>query len=177
MSGLHKSRLGRYHLSAPYFRFLAPFHDMLTYQPDRVLGYVKDGLRAFVGQTAFEEISREWVLRRGSAGQLPFEPEAVGSHWSASVQTEIAAINWREQQNLLGECKWGLDGIYRQIVGEMIEQKMPKVMAALLYGREGLACAYAVFTLGGVTPAALTELKKHAGIAVELRMLERDLSA
>jgi AAA+ ATPase superfamily predicted ATPase len=68
VSGLHKSRMGRYHLSDPYFRFyfrsLAPFHDTLTFDPDRILAQSKEGLRAFVGQTAFEEISREWVVRQ-----------------------------------------------------------------------------------------------------------------
>jgi uncharacterized protein len=110
-SGLHKSRRGRYHLGDPYFRFyfrfLAPFHDTLTFNPDRILAQVKEGLRAFVGQNAFEEISREWVVRQGSKGQLPFEPEVVGSHWSASVQADVVAINWHERQILLGECKWG----------------------------------------------------------------------
>ena len=46
-SGLHKSRMGRYHLSDPYFRFyfrfLAPFHDTLTFDPDRILTQVKEG--------------------------------------------------------------------------------------------------------------------------------------
>ena len=79
--GLRKSRMGRYHLSDPYFRFyfrfLAPFHDTLTFDPDRVLAQVKDGLRAFVGQTAFEQLSREWVIGQGKKGQLPFEPEVA----------------------------------------------------------------------------------------------------
>jgi len=181
MSGLHKSRLGRYHLRDPYFRFyfrfLAPFHDTLTYDPDRVLVQVKDGLRAFVGKTAFEEIAREWVMRQGRAGQLPFEPEAVGSHWSASVQTDVVAINWHEKQILLGECKWGLDGIDRQIVRELIEQKKPKVIAALPDGGDGWRVHYAIFARGGITSAATAELQKYAGIAVDLKILERDLLA
>jgi AAA+ ATPase superfamily predicted ATPase len=181
MSGLHKSRLGRYHLSDPYFRFyfrfLAPFHDTLTYDPDRVLAQVKDGLRAFVGQTAFEEIARAWVMHQGRAGQLPFEPEVVGSHWSASVQTDVVAINWHEKQILLGECKWGLDGIDRQIVRELIEQKKPKVIAALPDGGEEWRVHYAIFARGGITSAAISELQKYAGIAADLKILERDLSA
>lgn len=181
ISGLHKSRLGRYHLSDPYFRFyfrfLSPFHDILTFDPDRVLAQVKDGLRAFVGQTAFEQIAREWVIWQGKRGQLPFEPEAVGSHWSASVQVDVVAINWHEKQILLGECKWGLDGIDRQIVRELIEQKKPKVMAGLPDGGDSWHVHYVIFARGGVTPAALTELQKFGGIAVDLGMLESDLSS
>jgi AAA+ ATPase superfamily predicted ATPase len=179
MSGLRKSRMGRYHLSDPYFRFyfrfLAPFHDTLTFDPDRVLAQVKDGLRAFVGQTAFEQISREWVIRQGKKGQLPFEAEVIGSHWSASVQVDVVAINWREKQILLGECKWGSDGIDRQIVRELIEQKTPKVMRGLPDGGVGWRVHYAIFSRGGVTPAALAELHKFDGISVDLGMLDKDL--
>jgi hypothetical protein len=181
ISGLRKSRMGRYHLSDPYFRFyfrfLAPFHDTLTFDPDRVLTQVKEGLRAFVGQTAFEQISREWVFRQGKKGQLPFEPEAIGSHWSASVQVDVVAINWREKQILLGECKWGSDGIDRQIVRELIEQKTPKVMKGLPDGGVGWSVHYAIFSRGGVTPAALAELRKFDGISVDLGMLDKYLAA
>jgi len=85
-------------LSDAYFRFLAPFHDALEYDPDRVLTQIKEGLRAFVGQTAFEQISREWVIHLGKDGKLPLIPEVVGSHWSASVQVDVLAINWHKKQ-------------------------------------------------------------------------------
>lgn len=180
MRGLRKSRMGRYHLSDPYFRFyfrfLAPFHDTLTFDPDRVLAQVKDGLRAFVGQTAFEQLSRQWVIGQGKKGQLPFEPEVVGSHWSASVQVDVVAINWHEKQILLGECKWGLDGIDRQIVRELIEQKMPKVMAGLPDGGNDWRVHYAIFSRGGVTQAAFAELQRYGGISVDVEMLDRDLA-
>jgi len=179
ISELRKSRLGRYHLSDPYFRFyfrfLSPFHDTLTFDPDRVLAQVKDGLRAFVGQTAFEEISREWVIQQGKAGKLPFTPDVVGSHWGATAQVDVVAINWHEKQILLGECKWGLDGIDRQIARELIEQKTPKVLAALPKGGDGWQTHHAIFARSGITPAAQAEMKKLGGLAVDLEMLDRDL--
>jgi len=178
ISELRKSRMGRYHLSDPYFRFyfrfLAPFHDTLTFDPDRVLAQIRDGLRAFVGGTAFEEISREWVLQKGKTGQLLFEPEVVGSHWSASVQVDVVAVNWHEKQILLGECKWGQDGIDRQIVRELAEQKTPKVLATLPNGGENWRVHYAIFTRGEVTPAARTEMKKLGGMTITLEMLDRE---
>ena len=179
ISGLNKSRLGRYHLSDPYFRFyfrfLAPFHDTLTFDPERVLAQVKEGLRAFVGQTAFEEIAREWVMRQGRAGQFPFEPETVGSHWNAAAQVDVVAIHWREKQILLGECKWGQDGIDRQIARELIEQKTPKVLAALPDGGEGWKVHYALFARGEITTAARAEIQKLGGMIVDLERLDRDL--
>jgi AAA+ ATPase superfamily predicted ATPase len=178
ISELRKSRMGRYHLSDPYFRFyfrfLAPFHDTLTFDPDRVLAQIREGLRAFVGQTAFEEISREWVRQQGKIGQLPFEPEVVGSHWSASVQVDVVAVNWHEKQILLGECKWGQDGIDRQIVRELAEQKTPKVLAALPNAGENWRVHYAIFTRAEVTTAARTEMKKLGGMTITLEMLDRE---
>jgi hypothetical protein len=171
--------MGRYHLSDPYFRFyfrfLAPFHDTLTFDPDRVLEQVKDGLRAFVGQTAFEQLSRQWVTLQAKAGQMDFEPEVVGSHWSASVQVDVVAINWHEKQVLLGECKWGPDRVDRQIVRELIEQKSPRAMAALPEGGAGWRVHYAIFSRRGATPAALAELERLGGISVDLERLDDEL--
>ena len=42
-----------------------------------------------------------------------------------SAQVDVVVVSWREKQILLGECKWGLDGIDRQIVRELTEQKAP----------------------------------------------------
>ena len=173
----HKSRMGRYHLSDPYFRFyfrfLAPYHDTLTFDPDRVLAQVREGLRAFVGQTAFEQISREWVISQGKAGQLPFTPEVVGSHWSATVQADVVAINWHEKQILIGECKWGADGIDRQIARELIEQKTPKVLASLPDGGKGWQVHHVLFARAGFTDAAQSEMQKVNGMMVDVGLLDQ----
>jgi len=67
-----RSRRGRYHICDPYFRFyfrfIAPFRDELTYRPERVPPLIREGLRAFVGLTAFEELSRRWVAEQGRGG-------------------------------------------------------------------------------------------------------------
>jgi len=57
----------------------------LTYNPERVLSHIREGLRPFVGMTAFKELSRRWVAEQGRASKLPFEVEEVGSHWSRGV--------------------------------------------------------------------------------------------
>ncbi len=38
---------------------------------DRALEKVRQELRAFVGQTAFEELAQQWVIQQGKAGKLP----------------------------------------------------------------------------------------------------------
>jgi AAA+ ATPase superfamily predicted ATPase len=174
-----QSRMGRYHLSDPYFRFyfrfLAPFHDTLTFEPERVLDQVKTGLRAFVGQTAFEELSQEWVIAQGRKGLLPFEPDIVGSHWSAGVQADVVAINWPEKQIIIGECKWGADGIDRQVVRDLLENKIPKVMVCLPDLGSGWHLHPAIFARGGITPAAREEMKKNQGIVVGIEQIDQDL--
>ena len=69
--------------------------------------------RAFVGLTTFEELCREWTLAQARAGQLPFLPEIVGSHWAPDRQVDVVAVNWRERAILLGECKWGVKAVER----------------------------------------------------------------
>ena len=75
----HRSKQGRYHLTDPfhrfYFRFLRPREAEIAYQPDSVLAEIQGGLRAFVGQTAWEELARTWVFHQGMRGALSFKPE------------------------------------------------------------------------------------------------------
>ncbi|MBK8986750.1 MAG: hypothetical protein IPM39_11830 [Chloroflexi bacterium] len=59
--------------------------------------------RAFVALT-FEEICLAWLVTQAQREKLPFAADNVGAHWSKTVQVDVAAINWRERQLLLGEC-------------------------------------------------------------------------
>lgn len=184
-----RSRRGRYHLSDPYFRFyfhfIAPHQDELTYRPERALPSIYDGLRAFVGQTAFESLSQQWVAEQERAGQLSLEfeieeiegieeIEEVGSHWSRKVQVDVVGINWARRIILLGECKWGVNPVGRSVVRELIE-KTPKVLKDLPAAGEGWTAHYAFFARSGFTPAARAEAKAHSALLVDLERLDRDL--
>jgi uncharacterized protein len=174
------ARQGRYHLCDPflrfYFRFLHPYQSELSYQPERVLPVIQHGLRAFVGQTAWEELARQWVRQQGYAGALPFVPEAVGSHWSRRVQVDVVAINWQQKQVLLGECKWSEEPIDRQIVRELIEQKMPRLLADLPDQGQGWRVHYACFARAGFTPAARETGRQHGALLIDLGQLSADLA-
>lgn len=93
----HRSKQGRYHLIDPFhrfsFRFLRPNQAEIAYQPDRVLELIQAGLRAFVGQTAWEGLARTWVWLQGLRGALGFTPEVIGSHWDRSVQADVVAVS------------------------------------------------------------------------------------
>lgn len=179
MQKIRSSRMGRYHLADAYFRFyfrfLAPYHDALIFDQKQVLRLVKEGLRAFVGMTAFEELSKEWVRAVNRRGMLPFEAETVGSHWSASTQVDVVAVNWHSRDILLGECKWGESGINQQIVRELIEEKTPKVLADLPGKPESWRVHYVLFSRKEVTSAAAKKIQQVNGQIVGLIDLERDL--
>jgi AAA+ ATPase superfamily predicted ATPase len=171
-----KSRSGRYHLSDPYFRFyfrfLAPHLDNPPVKPDQVLISVSANLRAFVGATAFEELARQWVMRQVASGQIPFRPEAIGSHWNRKVQVDVVALNWQTHDILVGECKWGTDRVDRQVVRELIKEKTPLVVKDLPEAGVGWKVHYALFGRKGFTPAAREEMGQFSGLLVDLKALD-----
>lgn len=175
----HRSKQGRYHLTDPfhrfYFRFLRPREAEIAYQPDNVLAEIQAGLRAFVGQTAWEELSRTWVFRQGMYGMLSFKPEAIGSHWDRTVQADVVAINWHERVALVGKCKWGMDLVNRQVVRQLIEHTLPNTIAALPGRGQGWRTIPALFTRIGATSDAQALLRDQGGLLIDLPTLYADL--
>lgn len=175
-----RSKQGRYHLTDPfhrfYFRFLQPNQAELSYRPDRVLPLIQQGLRAFVGQTAWEELARQWVWRRGMERALPFVPEIIGSHWSRRVQVDVIAINWTARTILIGECKWGDAAVDRQTVRDLIERTIPLTLADLPEHGAGWQMYPALFARAGATPAARATLAAAGGMLIDLPMLFADLA-
>lgn len=175
----YHSRQGRYHLSDPYFRFyfrfIAPHQPEIGYRSERVLQVIQEGLRGFVGQTAFEDLCRTWVTRQGMQQQLPFVPDAVGSHWDRRVQVDVVAINWRQKQVLLGECKWGNEPVGRNVIIELVTQKAPRLRQVLPEDGRDWQVSFACFARSGFTDAAMTESQAHGLRLVDLDTLEQGL--
>lgn len=175
-----RSKHGRYHLINPfhrfYFRFLQPNQAELSYQPDRVLPLIQQGLRAFVGQTAWEELARQWVWRRGMERSLPFVPEIIGSHWSRQVQADVVAISWSTRAILIGECKWGTDPVNKQTVRDLLDRTVPLTVAELPDEGAGWQVFPALFARAGATPAARKALADAGGMVVDLLTLFADLA-
>lgn len=171
-----KSKRGRYHLSDPFFRFYFRFpfpHLKPLMSPEETAAHIKSELRTFVG-LAFEKLGQQWVVAQVRAGNFPFVPEAVGSHWSRRVQVDVVAINHQSREILLGKCKWGEGKVNRQVVRELIEQKGPKVRQVLADG-DAWTFYYAVFARAGFTKAATAELAVHQGVAVDLVAVDEGL--
>ncbi len=105
------SRRGRYVIADPYlrfyFRFLVPNLELIEQgRTQRILEEIERHLPAFVGQTAFEDLCRAWVIARGDAGQLPFVPQRVGRWWDRQAEVDVVAVSFRERAILLGEARW-----------------------------------------------------------------------
>jgi len=177
---LGKSRSGRYHLSDPYFRFyfhfLAPFQDAPLTSTDQILDRIQQNLRAFVGATAFEELCLQWTIVEGKAGNLPFVPDAVGSHWSRRVQVDVVALNWNSKEILLGECKWGLERVDRQIARDLIDEKTRLALLDLPDMGQGWQVYHALFGRQGFTDAAQNEIRASGGLCIDLQELDATLS-
>lgn len=82
------------------------------------------------GKYTWEEICREWVLRAGAAGILPYLPDKVGSVWNARAQVDVVGINFMEKSIMLGECKWTLKPADRSVLAELVEKKAGLVIPA-----------------------------------------------
>lgn len=164
----------RYHVSDSYlrfyFRFMDPHLDMIEQKQTNLLWErIKEQFRAFIGLTTWEELCREWVMLQGNQGKLPFAFELVGSHWSADVQVDIVAINWRDKAILLGECKWGLKNVNRATIRELVA-KTPMTVPD-----DEWQVHYAYFARSGFTDAARAEAQKLDAILVDLERLDNDL--
>jgi len=176
------SRTSRYVLADNYlqfyFRFVRSNLDLIAQQLyDEVEIRISEQLRAFIGMTAFEELSREWILSRARAGKMPFRVEQVGSHWGGGVQVDVVAINWREKKLLLGESKWLAEPIRRHIVRELIETKTPRVLKQLPEEGNGWIVHYAFFSRSGFTDDARSLSNAHDTLLVDLARLDNDLRA
>ena len=129
------SRAGRYHITDPYlrfyFRFLASRQDQLALGiQDQALAEISRHMIDFIGKYTWEELCREWTLRAGAAGSLPYLPDRVGSAWNATAQVDVVGINAMEKTLILGECKWTTTPNDRKAISELIEQKAAKIIPA-----------------------------------------------
>lgn len=164
----------RYHLRDPYlrfyFRFIEPNLEMIEMGLAELLWErIGEQFRAFIGATVFEELCREWVLYQAQQQQLAFLPELIGSHWSSDAQVDVVAINWREKQILLGECKWGA-----KPVGSDVIAKLLAVGPTVTPGPEWQT-HYVFFARAGFTDSAQQAAAAAQAQLIGLSQLDADL--
>jgi hypothetical protein len=121
------TRMGRYHIADPYLRFYYRFlaergAQLALGVQEQALAEIKRHLIDFIGMHTWEELSREWLLRAGVMGGLPFAPDRVGSVWTRSAQVDVVGINRMEKTLFLGECKWGMGESGRKVLTTLVEK-------------------------------------------------------
>ena len=129
-----RSRQSRYHITDPYLRFYYRF--LASRQTQLALGVqepalaeIKRHLLDFIGTHTWEEICREWILRAGATGKLPFLMDQVGSYWDKSVQVDVVGMNRMEKTMILGECKWSPKSMGADVM-QVLQRKTSAVVPA-----------------------------------------------
>lgn len=125
VTAAESSRLGRYHIADPYlrfyYRFLADRQTQLALGiQEQALEEIKRHLLDFIGSHTWEELCREWALRAGAAGDLPFLADQVGSSWTKNVQIDVVGINSMEKSLILGECKWSPKPMTADVLSNLV---------------------------------------------------------
>jgi hypothetical protein len=83
---------------------------------------------------------------------------------------EVVALNWRDREILLGECKRGSSPVGRSVVRGLVD-KAPKVIPGDDWQ---VHCAF--FARAGFTDAARAEAEAKGAMLVDLTTLDQDLT-
>ena len=172
-----QSKQGRYrivdHYLRFYYRYIAPARSNLERGlVQQAWQNIQKHLPEFVGTYVFEEVCREWVLRQGDAGQLPFVPRRVGSFWGTrKPQIGVVAINEEEHAMLVGECKWTAEPIRKSVVEYFFRQADEIIPAPA----ENWRVTYALFGRKGFTAEARAAAGKRSCLWINLERIDADL--
>lgn len=169
------SKRGRYYLADPflrfYYRFVEPEMEAVQLEMIDVLWEeIREQFRSFIGATAFEELSREWVRVQAIQGtqRVPFRPQVIGEHWRhGREQIDVVAVNWKEQQILFGECKWGKGTVGVKVIRELVRKSRHLIPGA------DWTVHYAFFAREGFSRAARAEV--DGAVFVTADQLDADL--
>lgn len=127
------SRAGRYHITDPYLRFYFRFLEDRKEQlalgiQEQALAEISRHLIDFIGTYTWEEICREWTIRAGANGELPYMPDQVGSVWNAKAQVDVVGYNSMQKTLILGECKWTRSPVKAGVLDNLITEKAEHVI-------------------------------------------------
>lgn len=170
-----KSRQGRYVITDPYlrfyYRFLAPHRTAIEQgRIKQTTSLLYDHLLDFIGTHTFEELCRDWVSIVAEMNEFPFLPERTGSFWSKQAQIDVLAINWRTKDILLGECKWGQNGVSQTVIQTVLDKAdnvLPQQVSWHVH--------YAFFSRTGFTQAAQLLAQQHNAQLITLAQIESDM--
>lgn len=104
-------------------------------------GFVRPHLNDIVSP-AFEDVCRQWVMRRNIAGELPFRFSKMGRWWSGAQEIDVVALG-EGGRHLLGECKFSRNRVAPSVLHELRAKEAAGFGAGegwlWLFGKEGFA--------------------------------------
>ena len=147
----------------------------MSYQPERVLPAIQQGLRAFLSARRHLKISpgSGYWSRDGSRPFSP--PDDRQPLESPSLQFDVVAAGFQNCQLLVDECKWGADKVDRAVVRELVEQKTALLHADLLDAGQGWTTHFALLTRARFTPAAWEDARRQNIVLVGVARLDQKL--
>jgi len=113
-----KSRLGIYRLNDNFLKFWFAF--IKSYESyyeqgrvDEIKRIFSENYGAFVGGV-FEDISKDFCVKKNYTGSLPFRFEKIGRWWGKfpgedgkkAIEIDLVALNETSKESLFIECKW-----------------------------------------------------------------------
>jgi AAA+ ATPase superfamily predicted ATPase len=151
------TRLSRYEIKDSYLRFffsfIYPNIELLEqHRYTRLMEIIKENYSAYVGRTGFEELARRHIGQMGDRHELSFIPESVGRIWSRSAEVDVAAIDRKSCNILLGECKWTGKKMDLHVLDRLIEKSKSFIRI------KGYKNHFALFSKSGFT----SSLQKRA---------------
>lgn len=175
-----RSRRSRYEVADPYLRFYYRFLEPQLAHIARgayqaVWQTIERHWRAFVGTHTYEELCREWVYAAAETGRLPFLPQRVGSHWSATEQVDVVAVHWDEAMVLYGECKWKHNSALNEGEVKKLIQQAENIQLTTGSGNP-FTRQYAFFSRSGFTEPARALALAEGALLVDLVLLDEVLA-
>lgn len=172
-----RSRRGRYVFTDAYlrfyFRFLRPYlGDIERGRFNRVINLLGDHLTDFIGTHTYEELCREWLNEKADRGELPYDLDRVGSHWSKEAQIDVVGINWRTKQVLFGECKWSRQPVEPKVIDKLVAQS-EKALPSKGNWQQG----YILFSRAPLTRAARQHVSDLGAMVLSVEQLEAEMYA
>lgn len=109
---LSNASRGLYRIADPYlkfwFRFLAR-NPVPVMTRAEALSEWRSSVEPFFSEfasEAFEDVCRQYLMRLGRSGQLPFRPSTLGRWWEKNMEIDIVAADHERRNCLVGECKY-----------------------------------------------------------------------
>lgn len=154
------TRLSRYEIKDSYLKFyftyIYPNLELVEQQRyTRLLEIIKESFDSFVGRTGYEELARRFIIRLGDSHELPFVPDRVGRIWSKVEEIDLAAVDRKSRNILLGECKWTGRKLTNRTLDRLVEKS--KSLAKI----KDYKIQYMLFARSGFTAPLIERARKE----------------